>query len=118
MYPKEYQEFSLIVKKYVVLNILIKTIKFDRNIINKSKCKLITVYNDSLVEVQWLIENNLLQLKKEMKTLGGSIIEEKQATDVRIVKVKFKNYIYVHRYLNYVLQSECEQLLKKYLVVR
>ncbi len=117
MYPKEYKEFSELAKKYVVLNILIKTLEYDRNIIKKSTCKLITIYNDSLVEIQWQIENNLRQLKKEMKILGGSIIEERQESDVRIVKVKFKNYIYIHHYLNYVLQSECEQLLKKYLMI-
>lgn len=118
MYPEGYQEFSQIAKKYVISNILIKTIEYDRNIINNSKCKLTRTYNDSLFEIQWIIENNLRQLKKEMNVLGGTIIEEKQTTDARIVKVKFQKYIYVHRYLNYVLHSECEQLLKGYLVNR
>ncbi len=118
MYPKEYQEFSIVVKKHITLNILFKTIEYDKNIINNSKCKLAKTYNDSLVEIQWIIEKDLRQLKKEMNILGGSIIEENQASDVRVIKVKFKNYIYVHRYLNYVLQSECEQLLKSFLVNR
>ncbi|MGD9678569.1 MAG: hypothetical protein AB7V16_09535 [Vulcanibacillus sp.] len=112
MYPEEYQEFSLLIKKYVVLKVLINVLDYDRNALKNSGCKLLRIYDDNLVEIQWQIEDNLRQLKKECMVLGGSIIEEFQETDVRIVKVKFKNYIYTHRYLNYVLQTECEKTLK------
>ena len=112
MYPKEYQEFSQLIKRYVVLNVLIKVLEYDRNVIKHSGCKLLRIYDDNLAEVQWQIESNIRQLKKEITMLGGSIIEELQETEVRIVKVKFKNYIYTHRYLNYVLQTECEKILK------
>lgn len=115
MYPKEYQEFSQLIKRYVVLNILIKVLDHDRNVFKNSGCKLPRVYDDNLVEIQWQVENKLRQLKKEIKMSGGLIIEELQEDDVRIVKVKFKNYIYIHRYLNYVLQTECEQSLNELL---
>jgi len=114
MYPDEYNEFSQLAKKYVVLNILIKVLEYDKKVIKASTCKLIRVYEELLTEMQWKIEHDLVQIKKEMKYLGGTIIEEQQHPSVRIVKVKFKGFIYTHRFLNYLLQAESEQLFNEY----
>jgi len=115
MYPKEYLEFSQLIKEYVVLHIVTKVLEYDRKVIQQSTCKLTKVYDDTFEEVQWKIVQDLKQIKKKMKELGGIIFEEEQQPTVRIVKAKFRGFIYTHRFLNYVLQSESEQVLKKYL---
>lgn len=114
MYPDEYNEFSHLAKRYVVLNILIKVLEHDKKVIKASTCKLVRSYEELLTEMQWKIEHDLVQIKKEMKHLGGTIIEEQQHSSFRIVKVKFKGFIYTHRFLNYLLQAESEQLFKEY----
>lgn len=115
MYPKEYLEFSELIKKYVVLHIMINVLEIDRQTIRQSSCKLAKVYDDILNEVQWRIEKDLRLLKKRMRELGGTVIEEEQQPTVRIVKAKFRGFIYTHRFLNYLLQAESEQMLKSYL---
>lgn len=114
MYPDEYNEFSHLTKRYVVLNVLIKVLEYDKKVIKASTSKLIRVYEELLTEIQWKIEHDLIQIKKEMKQLGGTIIEEQQHSSVRIVKVKFRGFVYTYRFLNYLLQAESEQLFKEY----
>jgi len=114
MYPKEYLDFSELVKKYVVLKIMIKVLEHDRQIIKQSFCKLAIAYDDTLNEIQWLIERELRQTKRAMKELGGMVFDEEQQSTVRIVRAKFRGFIYTHRYLNYVLQAEAEQLYRFY----
>ncbi|MFX0559984.1 hypothetical protein TEPIDINF_001399 [Tepidibacillus infernus] len=114
MYPKEYLDFSHLVKQYVILHIMLKVLEFDRKMIQQSACKLTRVYQDTLFEVQKKIEKDLRSIKRQMKELGGMVIEEEQQRTVRIVKAKFRGFIYTHRFLNYMLQAESEQLFKSY----
>ncbi len=112
MYPKEYVEFSQQLKRYVVLHIMIRVIEYDKKIIQQSNCKLTRVYGEILSEIQLKIEFELRQIKRRMKELGGSIIEEQQQPTVRVVKAKFRGFIYTHRFLNYLLQAESEKQFK------
>lgn len=114
MYPKEYLEFSQLIKKYVVLNIMLKVLEYDRKVITQSACKLARVYDDTLTEIQWKIEHDLRHTKKKMRELGGTVLEEQQQQSVRIIKAKFRGFIYTHRFLNYVLQAESEKTFKGY----
>lgn len=52
-----------------------------------------------------------------MKNLGGIIIEEEQQQSVRIVKAKFRGFIYTHRFLNYILQAESQKMFREYLLI-
>lgn len=115
MYPKEYPEFSNLIKKQVILNIMIKVLEYDKKTIRASNCKLANVYEEILTEVQWRIEKDLVEIKRKMKNLGGIIIEEEQQQSVRIVKAKFRGFIYTHRFLNYILQAESEKMFREYL---
>ncbi|MFV9510216.1 hypothetical protein [Tepidibacillus sp. LV47] len=114
MYPKEYQEFSNLVKKYVVYHILLKVLQYDRKIGKQSSFKLARAYDELLSQVQWLIEKDLVEVKRQMKRLGGMIIREEQKPTVRIVESKFRGFIYTHRFMNYLLQAESEQVFKSY----
>ncbi len=114
MYPKEYLTFSQLIKKYVVLHIMLKVLEYDRHMMQQSACKLANAYEELLADIQWRIEYDLRAVKKELKELGGMVIEEKQEATVRVVKAKFRGFIYTHRFLNYVLQSESEQLFRSY----
>lgn len=51
MYPKEYLEFSNLIKKQVILNIMIKVLEYDKKSIRASNCKLANVYEEILTEV-------------------------------------------------------------------
>lgn len=115
MYPEEYPELAELIKKYVVLNILIKALDYDKNTITHSDCKFSRIYNENFVEIQWKIESDIRQTKKMVNKLGGKIIHEEQDANVRIVKAKYKGYVYTHRYLNYLLKAESEKLLAGYL---
>lgn len=115
MYPEEYPEFSELIKKYVVLNILIRALDYDKKTIKQSNCKFSQVYSENFIEIQWMIENDIRQNKKKIKGFGGMIIQEEQDDNVRIVKVKYRGYVYTHRYLNYLLKAESEKLLAEYL---
>ena len=115
MYPQEYGEFSQLLKRYIVLNIIIKVIQYDRKVIKGSACKLSNAYDFTFEQLQLNIERDVLKIKKRLTELGGKIIEEQQQPTVRVVKAKFRGFIYTHRFLNYLLQSESERLFKAYL---
>ncbi|OEF98900.1 hypothetical protein BHF71_02945 [Vulcanibacillus modesticaldus] len=115
MYPEEYQEFSRLIKEYVVLHIILKVLEYDRKAIRQSTCKFSNLYDQLLTNIQWKIEYDLRRIKKNIKKLGGTIISQEQQSAVRVVKTKFKGFVYTHRYLNYVLQAESEELLKTYI---
>jgi len=116
MYPKEYHEFSQLIKKYVVLHVMQKVLDYDRNVMLQSTCKLASSYEELLREIEWNINQDLRSAKIKMKELGGMVIEQQQQQSVRIVKAKFRGFIYTHRFLNYVLQSEIEHLFKMYVL--
>lgn len=118
MYPKEYLDFSQLIKKYIILNILLKVLEYDKKILKQSPFKLAEAYNETLTEIQWKIEKDLRQIKKNMRELGGTVIEEQQLPTVRMVKAKFRGFIYTHRFLNYLLHSESEKLFKVYAMRR
>jgi len=114
MYPKEYQEFSALVQKYVVYHILLKVLHRDQNQMGTSSFKLARAYTEMLNEIQWRVEKDLTEIKRQMKKLGGIIIKEEQQPTVRIVEAKFRGFIYTHRFMNYLLQSESEQVFNSY----
>lgn len=116
MYPEEYLEFSRLVKEYVLLNILLKVLNYDRKNIKSSQCKFNSIYGEALLKIELQIERDFISVKKRIKSLGGLIIEEEQQPSVRIVKAKFRGFIYTHRFLNYVLQAESEKLFKGYII--
>lgn len=115
MYPEEYGEFSQLIKEYVLYHLMLKVLEYDKTVIKHSTCKLAGIYEETLNEIQWKIERDLRMIKKKMKEIGGMVIEEKQESSARIVKAKFRGFIYTHRFLNYVLQSESEKLFKRYI---
>ena len=114
MYPKEYEEFSQLVKQYVISHILLKVLQYDRKVIGQSTLKLLRAYDQLLDQVQWKIEKDLIEMKRQMKRLGGVIIKEEQQSTVRIVEAKFRGFIYTHRFMNYLLQAESEQVFQSY----
>ncbi|TCS78244.1 hypothetical protein [Tepidibacillus fermentans] len=114
MYPKEYQEFANLVKKHVVYHILLKVLQYDRKIGEQSSLKLARAYSELFNQIQWMIEKDLVEIKRQMKRLGGMIIKEEQQPTVRIVEAKFRGFIYTHRFMNYLLQAESEQVFKSY----
>ncbi len=116
MYPQEYGEFSQLLKRYVVLNIIIKVIQYDRKVIRESACKLSNAYDFIFERLQLNLEKDIMKIKKRFVEIGGKIIEEEQQPTVRVVKAKFRGFIYTHRFLNYLLQSESERLFKAYLL--
>ncbi|WP_339061622.1 hypothetical protein [Tepidibacillus marianensis] len=113
-YPKEYQEFSTLVQKYVVYHILLKVLHYDQKQMSSSSLKLARAYTEMLNEMQWRVEKDLTEIKRQMKKLGGTIIKEEQQQTVRIVEAKFRGFIYTHRFMNYLLQSESEQVFQSY----
>lgn len=52
---------------------------------------------------------------KELEAEEGAIVEVRQTDQAREVKAKYKGYFFNHAYLNGSLQSDCEDVLLRYL---
>jgi hypothetical protein len=115
LYPKEYEHFSFLVKRYVELTLLLKIIPFDVRQLQQSKLKFIRCYDRLLEEVSLQIGKDLSILKRELNATGGVIVSEKQEKTFRLVQSKFKGFSYQQRFSNEVLRSDCEKLLALYM---
>lgn len=113
-FPKEYDEFVTLVRKWVVYHILLRVVRHDNKVIQQSDLKLRRAYHSLLVDAEQRIEKEIRQVKADMRAYGGKVIEEVQLPKMRQVHVQFRGFTNVHAYLNEVLLAECETALKQF----
>ena len=61
------------------------------------------------------MRSDRIQALKELEAEEGAIVEVRQTDQAREVKAKYKGYFFNHAYLNGSLQSDCEDVLLRYL---
>ncbi|WCK55451.1 hypothetical protein PP175_05740 [Aneurinibacillus sp. Ricciae_BoGa-3] len=115
LYPPEYEEFAKLVKKHVVYSLVLRVLPGDITTIGRAEPRLGKSYVSVLVGIQKLITNELVSVRKRMRTIGGKIVEEKQEEFVRVVTSQLGANTYKHRFGNYVLLHECEDTVKAYI---
>lgn len=117
-YPQEYADFARLVKSLVILNIMIRTIDFDVEVIQHSNAKLSRAYGDILDYVRKQLEKEMRQVKRSIRETGGTIVNEIQLHYAREVHAKFRGFHYKERYLNDILRAECEEKLREIVLLK
>lgn len=113
-FPKEYDEFVTLVRKWVVYHILLRVVRHDDQVIKQSGLKLRRAYHALLADAEQRIEKEIRQVKADMRVYGGKVVEEIQLPKMRQVHVQFRGFTNVHTYLNEVLLAECETALRQF----
>ncbi|SMO61614.1 hypothetical protein [Melghirimyces algeriensis] len=100
-----------LVKQTVFLEVLEKVLKRDqawlRNASLKTERALMRYYAQTLETVQ----EELVNLRKKLKSHGVQMIDVRQRDHYREVKVRIQGYLYTLRFLNGWIHSQCDELL-------
>ncbi|WCK55458.1 hypothetical protein PP175_05780 [Aneurinibacillus sp. Ricciae_BoGa-3] len=115
LYPPEYQEFAMLVKKQVVYSLVLRVLPGEITTIGRAKARLGKAYISTLFEVQKSLSNELGSIRQRLREIGGEIISEKQEEFVRVVISSLQGNTYTHRYANYMLLSESEETVKSFI---
>lgn len=117
-FPAEYEAFVLLVRQQVVLQLLWRMVIYDQERLKaetEQTIKAARVFHAYLQAVEPKIIENVKQVKRDLRQLGGQILQEKQEKHVRVVEARFRGFIYTQHFHNVFLKTLCEQELLAYL---
>ncbi|MCS1350167.1 hypothetical protein [Mechercharimyces sp. CAU 1602] len=114
LYPPEYNQFESEVKQVVVLEVLERSLQWDRQWLDQSPVKMRRVLQTWFSDAQEAASKDLSQRRRSLRRMGGEIISIRQLQDVREVDARFRGFQYTQRYLNAVLRAECETWLNNW----
>lgn len=112
--PEEYRRFADLVKQIILLEILERVLERDCRAIASTPVKMRRPIKRMLEETRERVARDALEARRELRRIGGEIIEVKQLPDIREVKARFRGFLHTQRYINEWLRSECEELFRFY----
>ncbi|PRX42630.1 hypothetical protein CLV97_101119 [Planifilum fimeticola] len=107
--PEEYRLFADLVKRVVLLEVLERVLERDFRTIANTPVKMRRPIGKALEEIRKRVARDALNARRELRRIGGEIIEVRQLSDVREVKARFRGFLHTQRYVNEWLRSECEE---------
>ncbi len=114
MFPEGYEKFARMIREHVVLSILHRAVLRDAERLSEGH-KFSRVYRQLLERVAEMALQEQQRMRREMKRIGGQIVEEKQDRIAREVWVRFRGRVYTMRFQNVWLRSRCEVWLMRFL---
>jgi hypothetical protein len=112
--PEEYRRFADLVKQIILLEVLERVLERDCRAIASTPVKMRRPIKRMLEETRERVARDALDARRELRRIGGEIIEVKQLPDIREVKARFRGFLHTQRYINEWLRSECEELFRFY----
>ena len=112
--PEEYRRFADLVKQIVLLEVLERVLERDCRAIASTPVKMRRPIKRMLEETRERVARDAVDAHRELRRIGGKIIEVKQLPDIREVKARFRGFLHTQRYINEWLRSECEELFRFY----
>lgn len=112
--PEEYRRFADLVKQIILLEVLERVLERDCRAIASTPVKMRRPIKRMLEETRERVARDALEARRELRRIGGEIIEVKQLPDIREVKARFRGFLHTQRYINEWLRSECEELFRFY----
>ncbi|MGI6127528.1 MAG: hypothetical protein ACOYEF_11275 [Planifilum sp.] len=112
--PEEYRRFADLVKRIVILEVLERVLERDCRVIASSPVKMRRPFEGMLQELRERVAQDARQARRELRRIGGEILEVKQLPDSRQVKARFRGFLHTQRYVNEWLRSECEEHFRSY----
>ena len=112
--PEEYRRFADLVKRVVLLEVLERVLERDCRAIANTPVKMRRPIGKMLEETRRRVARDALNARKELRRIGGEIIEVNQLSHAREVKARFRGFLHTQRYVNEWLRSECEETFRSY----
>jgi hypothetical protein len=112
--PEEYRRFADLVKRIVLLEVLERVLERDCRAIASTSVKMRRPIERMLEETRDRVVRDALYARRELRRIGGEIVEVRQLPDAREVTARFRGFLHTQRYVNEWLRSECEEQFRSY----
>ncbi|SEM71208.1 hypothetical protein [Lihuaxuella thermophila] len=110
--PGEYHQFLFLVKRITVLQVLLLVLRVDLERLSAAPIKMKEVWVKLLSNTTAQLEEALSDAFRQLKQLGGRIVEVKQTEHSRNITSQFRGYLYQDRLLNEWIKKECTEILE------
>lgn len=109
-------EQQQLLHNYILLPIVLRVFQRDQKVIWESPIKTKGLYIKMMEAVIERVENDLIQVRKELRKAGVKIYEERKTEDGISVKYLYKGYHHEGEYLWRILGFEVEKVMERYLL--
>lgn len=109
------EEVENLVHQKVHLEILRKTLQWDRYHLQRTKMR--RIYMQLIDHLMEKISEELRKVKEKLNVYEARIIQEEQREKDRFVIYRHQGYLFEKQYFNPIIKMECEKLLKRFLKI-
>lgn len=110
------EEEQQLLQNYILLPLILHVFQRDKKVFAESAIKTKGPYLKLMESVIHEVENDLIQVRKELRRAGIKVYEELKTEEGIHVKYTFKRYHHEGEYLWCILGFEVEQVMERYLV--
>ncbi|OPA77483.1 hypothetical protein BVG16_13595 [Paenibacillus selenitireducens] len=106
-------DFTL-VKQYILLPMILDVLERDMNTMKMAPLKMATVYVKNLEHIQSLIHDDLIRLRKQMRSHGLKVYEEKRTSINVEIQYICRGYHHTFAMLWTLVKADIERYLSEY----